>query len=61
MISAVSMEELLVKVETWKSGMEKKGLRVNMGKTKILVSGTNLDLLKKSGKDPCAVCLDRNG
>ncbi|MCU7898061.1 MAG: hypothetical protein KZQ61_05230, partial [Candidatus Thiodiazotropha sp. (ex Lucinoma aequizonata)] len=61
MISAVSMEELLVKVETWKSGMEKKGLRVNMGKTKILVSGTNLDLLKKSGKDPCAVCLTGTG
>ena len=34
MISAESMEELLVKVETWKTEMEKKGLRVNMGKTK---------------------------
>ena len=28
----------------------------NMGKTKIMVSGPNLDLLKKSGKDPCGVC-----
>ena len=36
--------------------MERKGLRVNMGKTKIMVSGPNLDLLKKSGKDPCGVC-----
>ena len=36
--------------------MEKKGLRVNMGKTKIMVSGMDLDLLKKSGKDPCGVC-----
>ena len=26
------------------------GLRVNMGKTKIMVSGLDLDLLKKSGK-----------
>ena len=33
MISAESMEELLVKVQTWKTEMEKKGLRVNMGKT----------------------------
>ena len=32
MISAGSMEELLVKVKTWKTEMEKKGLRVNMGK-----------------------------
>ena len=37
--------------------MEKKGLRVNMGKTKIMESGINLDVLKKSGKYPCGVCL----
>ena len=37
--------------------MEKKGQRVNMGKTKIMESGINLDVLKKSGKYPCGVCL----
>ena len=56
MISAESMEELLVKVQTWKTEMEKKGLRVNMGKKKIMESGINLDVLKKSGKYPCGVC-----
>ena len=56
MISAESMEELLVMVQTWKTEMEKKGLRVNMGKTKIMESGINLDVLKKSGKYPCGVC-----
>ena len=56
MISAESMEELLVKVQTWKTEMEKKGLGVNMGKTKIMESGINLDVLKKSGKYPCGVC-----
>ena len=56
MISAESMEELLVKLKTWKTEMEMKGLRVNMGKTNLLVSGMDLDLLKKSGKDPCSVC-----
>ena len=56
MICAETMEELLVKLKTWKFEMEKKGLRVNMGKTKIMVSGIDLDLLKKSGKDPCGVC-----
>ena len=48
MISAESIKELLVKLKTSKSEMEKKGLRVNMGKTKIMVSGMDLDLLKKS-------------
>ena len=52
MISAESIEELLVKVQTWKTEMEKKGLRVNMGKTKLMESGINLDVLKKSGKYP---------
>ena len=52
-ISAESIEELLIKLKTWKSEMEKKGLRVNIGKIKIMMTGINLDLLKKSGKDPC--------
>ena len=56
MINAESMEKLLVKVQTWKTEMENKGLRVNMGKTKIMESGINLDVLKKSGKYPCSVC-----
>ena len=56
MISAGSKEELLVKVKTL-TEMEKKGLRVNMGKTKIIESGINLDVLKKSAKYPCGVCL----
>ena len=56
MVSAQSMDELLVKLRTWRSGMEKKGLKVNMGKTKLMVSGSNLDVLIKSGKYSCGVC-----
>ena len=36
--------------------MEAKGLRVNMGKTKLMVTGHDLDVLKDSGTYPCAVC-----
>ena len=57
MISAGSIEELLVKVKTWQTEMEKRGLRMKMGKTKIMESVINLDVLKKSGKYPCGVCL----
>ena len=35
--------------------MEKKGLRVNARKTKIMICGTGLDLLQSSGEFPCAV------
>ena len=36
--------------------MEKKGLRVNAGRTKVMICGTGLDLLQSSGEYPCAVC-----
>ena len=36
--------------------MEKKGLRVNAGKTKIVICRTGLDLLQSSGEFLCAVC-----
>ena len=55
MVNAQSMDELLAKLRTWRSEMEKKGLRVNMVKTKLMVSGSNLDVLKKSGNYPCGV------
>ena len=54
MISAESMsiEELLVKLKTLKSEM----VQTKMGKTKIMVGGLDMDLLKRSGKVPCGVC-----
>ena len=36
--------------------MENKGLRVNMKKTKFMVTGPGLDVLRDSGAFPCAVC-----
>ena len=36
--------------------MEEKELRVNAGKTKIMICGTGVDLLQSSGEFPCAVC-----
>ena len=54
---SMSVEELLAKLKTLKSEMAKKvDLRMNMGKTKIMVGGLDLDLLKRSGKVPCGVC-----
>ena len=56
-IIAKSVEELLEKLKKQKTAMEKKGLRVNMGKTKVVVSGHNLNVMKKSMKHPCGVSL----
>ena len=56
LIIAESLEECVRRLLTWKEAMEKKGLRVNAGKMKIMICGTGLDLLQSSGKFPCAVC-----
>ena len=55
-IIAESLEECVRRLLTWKEAMEKEGLRVNAGKTKIIVCGMGLDLLQSSGEFPCAVC-----
>ena len=55
-IIATSEAVLLEKLQLWKTNMEAKGLRVNMGKTKCLFSGIDLDPLKDSVKFPCVVC-----
>ena len=55
-IIAESMEECVRRLLTWKGAMQEKGLRVNAGKTEIMICGTGLDLLQSSGKFSCAVC-----
>ena len=54
-IIAESLEECVRRLLTWKEAMEEKGLRVNAGKTKIMICGTGLYLLQSSGEFPCAV------
>ena len=48
-IIADSLEECVRRLLIWKEAMEKKGLRVNAGKTKVMICGTVLDLLQSSG------------
>ena len=55
-IIAESLEKCVRRLLTWKKAMEKKGLRVNAGKTKVMICGTGLDLLQNSGEFPCAIC-----
>merc|ERR1712081_76424 len=54
---AENLEELTVKLKNWKGGMEGKGLRVNMGKTKVLVSNRHFASVRQQGEYPCTVCL----
>ena len=42
-IIADSLEECVRRLLIWKEAMEKKGLRVNAGKIKVMICGTGLD------------------
>ena len=55
-IIAESLGKCVSRLLIWKEAMEEKGLRVNAGKTKIMICGTGPDLLQSSGEFPCAVC-----
>ena len=55
-IIAESLEEFVRRHLTWKEAMEENGLRVNAGKTKIMICCMGLDLLQSSGEFPCAIC-----
>ena len=43
-------------VRKWKEGMEKKGPRVNAGKTKIMWCKVSMGQTEDSGEHPCGVC-----
>ncbi|KAI8496011.1 hypothetical protein Bbelb_264270 [Branchiostoma belcheri] len=55
-VIADSLEECIARLKAWKLNMESKGLRVNMKKTKIMISGQGLNILRDTGSFPCAVC-----
>ena len=47
-IIANSQVECVRRLLIWKEAMEKKGLRVNTGKTEVMICGTGLELLQSS-------------
>ena len=55
-LMAESKAQLLVLIERWREGMERKGLRVNMAKTKVMKCQVGSGQAENSGKWPCGVC-----
>ena len=53
---AKTREELKIMLERWRSEMESKGLRVNVGKTKVMRCQAGTGQVEESGEYPCGVC-----
>jgi len=49
------MEGLREKFWKWKEAFERKGMKVNLGKTKVMVSGEEREVVV-SKVDPCGIC-----
>ena len=44
------------KIKNWKEGLESKGLKVNIGKTKVMKCHADANMKVESGKYPCGIC-----
>ena len=57
LVLVAETEELLMeKLRKWKKGMELKGLRVDIGKTKVMRCQVRIGQAEDSRKYPCGVC-----
>ena len=53
MFTSESKEEVIAKFNRWKGEMEKRGLKINMDKTKLMVTGKKAKEKIQSGRWPC--------
>ena len=54
-LTAESKEEVVEMFKRWKEALEMRGMKVNLSKTKLLVTGKEAEIIE-SGQFPCAVC-----
>ena len=55
-LTAETKEEVIEMFKQWRRGMEKRGLKINMNKTKYLVTGKEAKEKVQCGKWPCGCC-----
>ena len=54
-VIAETEEELIKRLNEWKDDVESKGMRVNMNKTKVMISGER-QKVRQAVRWPCGVC-----
>jgi len=55
-VIAETEEDLIKRPNEWKSNVENRGMRVNMNKTKVMISAERQKPVQKSARWPCGVC-----
>jgi len=49
-------EDLIKRLNEWKNNVENRGMRVNMNKTKVMISEERQKTVQKAARWPCGVC-----
>jgi len=60
-VIAETEEELIKRLNEWKDNVESKGMRVNMNKTKVMISGERKKVRQKAVRWPYGVCCKEVG
>ena len=55
-VIAETEEDLIKRLNEWKDNVENRGMRVNMIKTKVVISGECQKPIQKAARWPCGVC-----
>ena len=53
---AETEDDLTTRLSEWKDNVENRGMRVNMNKTKVMISGEWQKVMQKAVRLPCCVC-----
>jgi len=55
-VIAETEEDLIKRLNEWKNNVENRGMRVNMNKTKVMISGERQKPARKTARWPCGIC-----
>jgi len=55
-VIAETEEDLIRRLNECKNNVENRGMRVNMNKTKVVISGEHQKPVQKAARWPCGVC-----
>ena len=55
-VIAVTEDDLIKRLNEWKDFVENRGMRINMNKTMVMISGERQKVIQKAVRCPCDVC-----
>jgi len=55
-VIAKTEDGLIKRLNEWKDNMENRGMRVNVNKTKVVISGEQQKVTQRDVRWPCGVC-----